>query len=46
LQRSGDTLRSALAHVGGAIAKRQDSGRQMPEVLSGASDAGQSAAGA
>jgi len=42
LQRSADTLRSALAHVGGA--KDQDSGRQMPAVLSSTSDAGQSAA--
>jgi len=42
LQRSADTLRSALAHVGGA--KRQDAGRQMPAVLSSTPDAGQSAA--
>jgi L-lactate dehydrogenase len=43
LQGSADTLRSALAHVGGATAERQDSGGQMPRVLSAASDAGQSA---
>lgn len=42
LQRSADTLRSALAHVGGA--KHQDAGRQMPAVLSSSSDEGQSAA--
>jgi len=45
LQGSADTLRSALAHVGGATAERQDSGGQMPRVLSAASDAGQSASG-
>jgi hypothetical protein len=28
LQRSADTLRSALAHVGGATVERQGSGRQ------------------
>jgi L-lactate dehydrogenase len=46
LQRSADTLRSALEHVGGAMAKRQDSGEQMPRVLSGASDARLSASSA
>ena len=45
LQRSADTLRSALAHVGGVPAERQDSGGQMPRVLSAASGARQSAAG-
>ena len=45
LQRSADTLRSALAHVGSATTVRPDSGRQMPRVLSGASAAGESAAG-
>jgi L-lactate dehydrogenase len=45
LQRSADTLRSALAHVSGAVAKRQDSGGQMPRVPSGAADARQSAPG-
>jgi len=45
LQRSSDTLRSALAHVRGGITKRQDSGRQIPGVSSGASDARQNAAG-
>ena len=45
LQRSSDTLRSALAHVRGGITKRQDSGQQIPGVSSGASDARQSAAG-
>jgi hypothetical protein len=34
LQRSADTLRSALAHVGGATAERHDTGAQMPRVLS------------
>ena len=43
LQGSADTLRSALAHVGGATAERQDSGGQTPRVPSAASDAGQSA---
>jgi L-lactate dehydrogenase len=45
LLRSAETLRSALAHVGGATAERKDSGGQMPRVLSGASDARRSAAG-
>jgi L-lactate dehydrogenase len=45
LQRSADTLRSALAHVGGATTVRPDSGTQMPPVLSGASAARESAAG-
>jgi L-lactate dehydrogenase len=45
LQRSAETLRSALAHVGGTMAKRQDSGRRLLRVQSSASDAGQSAAG-
>jgi L-lactate dehydrogenase len=45
LQHSADTLKSALAHVGGTMAKRQDSGRQTLRVRSGASDSGQSAAG-
>jgi L-lactate dehydrogenase len=40
LQRSADTLKSALAHLGGTMAKHQDSGRQMLRVRSGASDAG------
>jgi L-lactate dehydrogenase len=45
LQRSAETLRSALAHVGGAMAERHDSGGQMPRVLGVASTARQSAAG-
>jgi L-lactate dehydrogenase len=34
LQRSAETLRSALAHVGSAAAERHDTGAQMPRVLS------------
>jgi L-lactate dehydrogenase len=45
LQRSADTLRSALAHVGGAIAGRQDSGGQALRALGVASTERQSAAG-
>jgi L-lactate dehydrogenase len=45
LQRSAETLRAALAHVGGATAELQDTGAQMLPVLSGASDARQSVAG-
>jgi L-lactate dehydrogenase len=45
LQRNAETLRSALAHVSGAMAEREDSGAQRPRVLSGASDVRQSAAG-
>jgi len=45
LQRSADTLRSALAYVRGAIAKGQDTGPQMPGMLVRKSDEGQSAAG-
>jgi L-lactate dehydrogenase len=39
LQRSADTLRSALTHVGGVPAERQNSGGQMPRVLGAASGA-------
>jgi len=46
LQRSAGALRSALEHVGGAMAERQDSGGQMPRALSGASAARQSASSA
>jgi L-lactate dehydrogenase len=45
LQRSADTLRSALAHVSGAKAERQTSRGKMPGVLSGTSAARRSAAG-
>jgi L-lactate dehydrogenase len=45
LQRSADTLRSALAHVSGAIAERQSSRRKTPGVLSGTSAARKRAAG-
>jgi L-lactate dehydrogenase len=45
LQRSADTLRSALAHLGGAIAERQDSGGQILRALGFVSTERQSAAG-
>jgi L-lactate dehydrogenase len=45
LQRSAETLRSALAHVSGAIAARQTSRGKTPGVLSGTSAARKSAAG-
>jgi L-lactate dehydrogenase len=41
LQRSADTLRSALARVTGAMAERHDSGGQVSRVLNGAADARQ-----
>lgn len=45
LQRSADTLRSALAHVGGALAERADSGGPTPRVWGAASTARQGTTG-